>query len=350
MRDLVSIIVPVYNTDENVLQSCVDSLCNQTYSAIEIVIVDDGSKAVTRNICDSLLKKDDRIKVFHKENGGVSKARNYGTSQACGSYIMYMDSDDLLSSFAIEEGMNAIHATGADFVFGAIKTIYSLNEEFEKSLTTTETKKVYTKDKIDIVRKAFMTLSVSEFGEIANKGYVNRGPVSRIIKAEIAKKVVFDEELVLGEDVEWNMRLLNMCDTVCYIPNVWYGYYITPDSSLRKYYGNRAELLERYHQKLYSANKEYFDKHMDEYGINMAVSFYRMLSCEYMSEKCPLTRKEKKQTIQALLSREPWCIMKRKDVFNKLSRRHKMLITACNLGAEFELLKLWAGIKKALSK
>ncbi len=94
MNDLVSIIVPVYNTDEYVLQSFVDSLCKQRYTAIEIIIVDDGSNEATRTICDSLLKKDDRIKVFHKENGGVSKARNFGACQACGKYMMYVDSDE----------------------------------------------------------------------------------------------------------------------------------------------------------------------------------------------------------------------------------------------------------------
>ena len=95
MDNLVSIIVPVYNTDEYALQSCVESICKQTYEAIEIIIVDDGSNEVTRTICDNLLKKDERIKVYHKKNGGVSKARNYGTFQASGNYIMYVDSDDL---------------------------------------------------------------------------------------------------------------------------------------------------------------------------------------------------------------------------------------------------------------
>ena len=345
MRKLVSIIVPVYNTEEELLKTCINSLCKQTYEAIEIIIVDDGSNKVIRMACDTLATSDSRIRVIHKENGGVSRARNIGTHEAIGEYIMYMDSDDLLASFAIEEGMDAAIKNDADYVFGALKTI-NTHSEFDMNLNTIRVVKIYQKKELDFVRKGFMTQRVSEFRNIKNNGFINRGPCVRLIKSDIAKRVLFDEELVLGEDVEWNMRILNECSIVCFVPNVWYGYLKYTNSSLNRYYGNRAELLEKYHLKLYEENKSYFDNHMDEYGINLAVSFYKMLICEYMSTQCPLTRKEKVKSIRMLLKREPWKLLTKKNIYDHLTLRYKILVTSCNIGLEFELLKLWYHLKE----
>lgn len=90
---LVSIIVPVYNV-EKYLPKCVDSLINQTYKNVEIILVDDGSTDQSGNICDTYLEKDNRIVVLHKKNGGLSDARNFGIEHAKGDYYSFVDSDD----------------------------------------------------------------------------------------------------------------------------------------------------------------------------------------------------------------------------------------------------------------
>lgn len=344
MSELVSIIVPVYNTKEDMLKPCINSLCKQTYKNIEIILIDDGSYTATKNACELLQELDSRIRVKHVEHGGVSKARNIGTREAKGSYIMYMDSDDLLASFAVEEGMNAASRYNADYIMGALKRIFSYNN-FEDGLCISNIVQEYTGKDVDYVKKAFITQRVHEFKSISNEGFINRGPCARLIKSNIAKNVHFDEELVLGEDVEWNMRVLTECNTVCFIPNVWYGYYIYPNSSLNKYYGNRAELLETYHQKLYERNSDYFANHLNEYGANLAISFYKMLVCEFMAPQCPLSKKEKRKTVKHLLNKDPWRLLRKKDVFEYLTWRYKILIVSCNLGLEFELLKLWKSIK-----
>ena len=86
MNDLISVIVPIYKT-ELYLRKCVDSLINQTYTNLEIILVDDGSPDGCPQICDEYAAKDSRIKVIHKENGGVSAARNFGLDHASGDYI-----------------------------------------------------------------------------------------------------------------------------------------------------------------------------------------------------------------------------------------------------------------------
>lgn len=106
-RDLISIIVPVYNV-EIYLTECVRSILNQTYKNIEILLIDDGSTDNSGVLCENLAKQDDRIKVFHKENGGLSDARNYGIEKATGEFVMFVDSDDLVSESIVDNLHNMI--------------------------------------------------------------------------------------------------------------------------------------------------------------------------------------------------------------------------------------------------
>lgn len=98
----ISIIVPVYNA-ENYLNRCVDSIVAQSFTDFEVLLVDDGSKDKSGEICDEYARKDSRISVFHKENGGVSSARNLGLDKASGEYITFIDADDFLEkeSFSV---------------------------------------------------------------------------------------------------------------------------------------------------------------------------------------------------------------------------------------------------------
>ena len=98
---LVSIIVPVYNV-EQYLDACMESICNQTYSNLEIIMVDDGARDSSGDMCDIWADKDDRIAVIHKKNGGLSDARNVGLNIAKGKYVMFVDSDDILSLDIVE--------------------------------------------------------------------------------------------------------------------------------------------------------------------------------------------------------------------------------------------------------
>ena len=103
----ISIIVPVYNV-ELYLEKCIESIINQTYTNIEIILVDDGATDSSGNICDLYSKKDSRIKVIHKRNGGLSDARNVGIEKAVGQYLMFVDSDDYIDKTMCEKLYNAL--------------------------------------------------------------------------------------------------------------------------------------------------------------------------------------------------------------------------------------------------
>ena len=114
---MVSIIVPIYNI-EGYIRECIDSILDQTYPDFELILVDDGSPDNCGRICDEYAEKDVRIKVIHKENGGLTSARNAGLSVAKGDWIMHVDGDDWIEPDMIESLIEAAKATEADLVFG----------------------------------------------------------------------------------------------------------------------------------------------------------------------------------------------------------------------------------------
>lgn len=120
----VSVIVPIYNV-EQYLPQCVESIRRQTYRNIEIILVDDGSTDGSPALCDEFAKKDSRIKVIHKENGGSSDARNFGIEAATGDYLMFIDSDDYWDSdTAVEECVNVSTELDADVTIFGFKKYY----------------------------------------------------------------------------------------------------------------------------------------------------------------------------------------------------------------------------------
>lgn len=126
----ISIIVPVYNVEKEI-HRCINSLINQTYSNIEIILVDDESPDSCPEICDLYKEKDQRIKVIHKKNGGLSSSRNAGLKIASGEYIMYVDSDDYIELDACQNFMNKLDEN-ADFIVGECKEILDDNISYQK--------------------------------------------------------------------------------------------------------------------------------------------------------------------------------------------------------------------------
>ena len=122
-KDLISIIIPVYNV-ELYLEKCLDSIINQTYKNIEILLVDDGSKDNSGKMCDEYAKKDNRIKVIHKENGGLSSARNCGIKNSNGKYLTFVDSDDIIELDMIESLYHLMNKYDSEIVISNIKNVF----------------------------------------------------------------------------------------------------------------------------------------------------------------------------------------------------------------------------------
>ncbi|MDF2472241.1 MAG: glycosyl transferase family 2 [Anaerocolumna sp.] len=132
MLPLISIIVPIYNTAEY-LNRCIKSICNQTYRNLEIILIDDGSTDLSPELCDNWAKRDSRIKVIHKTNGGFSDARNKGLNIAAGDLIGFVDSDDWIHTQMFEIMYNSLANIDADM---AICKPKYLKEKFEGKIKT----------------------------------------------------------------------------------------------------------------------------------------------------------------------------------------------------------------------
>lgn len=122
MAEKISVIVPIYNIKEY-LQRCVESILAQTYENIEVLLVDDGSTDGSQELVDQLARKDSRIRVFHKENGGSSSARNLAIKQATGKYLSFIDSDDYIEPDMLERLYDAIQRTGMQIAQGSREEI-----------------------------------------------------------------------------------------------------------------------------------------------------------------------------------------------------------------------------------
>lgn len=117
---MISIIIPVYNV-ENYLKECLDSVMNQTYDSFEAILIDDGSTDSSGTMCDECAKNDSRFKVFHTKNNGLSVARNFGLDKAEGDYLIFVDSDDVLSYNALEVCLNILTDNNLDVVISPLK-------------------------------------------------------------------------------------------------------------------------------------------------------------------------------------------------------------------------------------
>ena len=140
---LLSVIVPVYNVEEY-LPTCIESILNQTFKDFEVILVDDGSTDESGQICDEYAKKDERVKVIHKENGGLSDARNVGLLSSKGKYIAFVDGDDFIIETAFEKLMRKITIYDAEIVVGNEVRYISDSKKIKPKKRHLSTELVYT--------------------------------------------------------------------------------------------------------------------------------------------------------------------------------------------------------------
>ena len=164
----VSIILPIYNV-EKYLEKCVNSVINQTYQNIEVILVDDGSKDSSGRICDKLVESDNRIKVIHKKNGGLASARNAGYEAATGEYIMYIDSDDCVKEETVKRCVDVIEKDKSDVViFGYEK----MSEDGKVLETCSWGNKIYSHN--EMTEYLYRAICEMSFGYAWNKYIANR--------------------------------------------------------------------------------------------------------------------------------------------------------------------------------
>lgn len=213
----VSVVVPIYNV-EQYLEKCIESIVNQTYGDLEIILVDDGSTDSSPSICDKWKEKDYRIVVIHKQNGGLSSARNAGMEMATGKYIMFEDSDDWLELDIVEKCVERIERDESDLVIFGYKKI---DERGNNLGTFNFGNETYNNEEMSSqLHKRILEMS---FGYAWNKLY----------RLSVIKKsgITSDGAIVDREDLYFNICLFNHLNKISYLDYVGY-YYLQRDNSL----------------------------------------------------------------------------------------------------------------------
>lgn len=230
--DKVSIIVPIYKV-EKYIERCVSSLMAQTYENIEIILVDDGSPDTSGMIIDEISKKDTRIKVIHKTNGGVSSARNAGISIASGEYVMFVDGDDYVDKIYVEYFVDLIRKNNS-----VVGMNYSNFRDDTHSRTNQ--KGTSTISSAKAIEDIYLgRIFVAVWNKIYNLRYIKE------------KEIAFNEEIWYGEGLLFNIKILKDVDMVAVGMLDVYHQVQNPDSAMRNfnlesnYCGLRSMQLQR---------------------------------------------------------------------------------------------------------
>ena len=195
MEYKISVIIPVYNVEDYIRQS-IDSVLNQTYKNLEIILVDDGSKDNSGKICDEYKNVDERIKVIHKINSGVSSARNVGIDIATGKYIMFLDSDDFLEKNACELLYKAIEKVNTEYVMGNYiyttfegekwdRPMFDIQENFEVTITD--------------YKKSFFVMNSVVWNKIFKRDFIETNKL-RFAEGALAEDAIFTSFLYTHTD------------------------------------------------------------------------------------------------------------------------------------------------------
>ena len=209
---LISVIIPVYNVEQH-LNRCVDSVINQTYKDLEIILVDDGSTDNSGKICDEYALKDNRIKVIHKQNGGVSSARNAGLDIAKGHYIGFIDSDDFIVLDMYEFLYDLLVKNDADI--SCCNKFNFINNE-------------YLPDK-DFPREGILSLN-----DILQDSGWGLHIVIKLFSRNVIDNIRFNENIAIGEDLLFCFEVLKNSKKTVFKNIAKYYYYYNTSGAIRK--------------------------------------------------------------------------------------------------------------------
>lgn len=232
MENIISVIVPVYNTAQY-LRKCLNSIIDQTYKKLEIIVINDGSTDNSAEILEEYASKDARIKVVHQENGGLSKTRNVGLSLATGDYVSFVDSDDWIETNMYELMIATVLSEKANVVINPFA--FHFGDECQAFVNTNEKKVMSGKEAVVEMLKGELFS-----GHVCNK----------IFDRHVVSTNMFDESVFIYEDILAVWDVLLKCDTVVWVDQHSYHYIMNPASIMHRKYDKRIETGKKVAEKI----------------------------------------------------------------------------------------------------
>ena len=234
-NELISIIVPIYNT-EKYLHECLDSILNQTYTNFEVLLINDGSIDSSGMICQEYVERDSRFRYFEKDNGGVASARNLGLERSSGAYITFIDSDDWVEFNYLEVLYTALKENDTDVAISTYKRFAQDGVFYLRS---------YSKENDEFLnigkrnRNSFLEI-LPKLGELDHSFY---SISSKLIKRKIIGNLLFDEQVSYAEDLNFFFHLYLGVESVVYVRDYTY-IYRTHDASTSQNFNELKALHE----------------------------------------------------------------------------------------------------------
>lgn len=233
MEELISIIVPIYNV-EKYLKKCIETIINQTYKKLEIILINDGSTDRCKEICDEYKNIDNRIKVIHKNNEGIAETRNLGLKLATGQYIGFVDPDDYIENNMYEILYKNIKNTKSDISICS----YQIIDDKNKIQTLNDTGEIYIYNKIEALQRLL-------------KGEITSHQWNKLYKKEIFNGIVYPKEKVM-EDIAITYLLFEKSDKIVYQHTILYNYIQRKTSILGKI---NEKLINDLEEVIYNKNR-----------------------------------------------------------------------------------------------
>ena len=269
---MISVILPVRNGDIKLIKQAVDSVLAQTYSNLELLLVDDGSERDFAKELDGIAGADKRIRIFHIEPSGVSAARNYAIKEAKGDIITFIDGDDTIAPGCFDEADRILRDSEIDALFGGTLYVETTDGEVAKSagmktdstasgqtasddpVSDEHTQRKNTDDKpsirvLKLTEERLHKSRAEVIGEpfrFENGGYINRGIAARFIRKEVFddERFLFPVGIRMYEDAIWNLRMIDSL-RIAYVKRIWYYYYENPASASNKYNPDVVDVMEK---------------------------------------------------------------------------------------------------------
>lgn len=335
----LSIVVPVYNTEKYLIR-CMESIINQTLKDIEIIIVDDGSKEECAMLCDEISKTDSRIKVVHKENGGLGFARNSGIEVATGEYIGFVDSDDYIKPLMYETLYNVAKNNNSDLALSGI--CFVGGNMFSKSGNDTE--KNYFEEEIVFENEDMKKLLLGVVGALPHEPDDSRFGVSvckNIFKTSVIRERALkflSERKILSEDTLFMVDFIKNSQCAVGIPGAYYCYCRNEESLSKSYNRERFEKSIVFLDELEKRISNNIEK--NEYKIyldRLTQGFGRILCSQEIMHardkkiKFSVLKKRLKEIcthnkIQNVLKTYPWYKLPIKQAAFAFAMKHKLFL------------------------
>lgn len=287
----VSIIVPIYNSQKYLIK-CIDSLINQTYTDIEIILVNDGSTDGSGKICDEYALKDKRVRVFHKNNSGPSSSRNFGVKNAKGEYVLFVDSDDWIMINTVEKTLSELIKYDGDFLIFEMRNIIGTKIQdcklFDEKQRIFEGKAIEQLENILLIPEKYTKETISNL----------TGPMCKLYKKELIEDIKFPENMNLGEDFCFFSMILRKATKIIYIDDVLYNYLVRERSLSHKI---DKSLVER-NATLVNWILDFYENYKNDEILNeFCFRYYCNVLCNILIDKS-INIKEKKRLINRFLN------------------------------------------------